>query len=206
MGWAIPSRCTQNKDARQCVDTLSIVLHDTPNNGGSGSCPKMLCADLDVTNFAFGELGYANEGTNADGSGTYTPELLYAKSERNLRFGGYWENPKSFTKVSGVVYNMLPSFTYPAHVHAEPCAAANGGPHYVRDISCIGKEGNTGVGCEATADTEFWVSFTTNRFGWGRFSTKITNFIARAGAQSVVIHQCLDAGGIPTASCASKPR
>ena len=43
-------------------------------------------------------------------------------------------------------------FTYPSHVHAEPCTVVdNGGPHYVRDIACVNNEG--GSGCPATVRT-----------------------------------------------------
>ena len=100
------------------------------------------------------------------------------------------------------------NFKYPSHIHAARCTeVSNGGPHYVRDISCIGNEGNSAEGCTATADTEFWTGATSNRKGKLRVRTNIPH-LARAGALSLVLHECLDADGNPAYDgvCASKPR
>ena len=92
---------------------------------------------------------------------------------------------------------LRPNFKYPSHVHATRCTeVSNGGPHYVRDIECVGSEGNAGVGCQATAETEFWTGGTSNQQGQLKVKTKIPH-LARSGALSLVLHECLDADGEP---------
>ena len=76
----------------------------------------------------------------------------------------------------------------------------------MRDVDCVGSEGNASIGCEATAETEFWSGFTSNHRGVGLAAGTIP-VVARAGAQSLVLHDCLDDSGNPSnGACASKPR
>jgi hypothetical protein len=167
---------------------LSIVVHDTPNNGGSGAGPKMLCADLEFSRTAWGAVTYTNETTPG-----VSPSLRYGVMVR--RFSG---STTAFLSWRGLRDN----FKYPSHVHASACDFNNGGPHYVRDIECLGG------GCEVSAETEFWTGFTSNRRGAGWTSTTIPG-IARADATSLVLHDCLDENGDPdySGTCAGgKPR
>ena len=94
-------------------------------------------------------------------------------------------------------------------MHAAPCTeVSNGEPHYVRDITCIDSEGNAGVGCEATADTEFWTGGVSDSNGRLRVTESIDH-LARAGALSLVLHNCINADGDldETGACSGgKPR
>jgi len=180
---------------KQWAKDLSIVIYDTPNNGVSilADGPKMLCVDLDFRRRTWGEISYVNSFPFSD-----TVKLIKATLARS----------KKGTTTAHVIWSGLrPDFKYPSHIHAAPCTeVSNGGPHYVRDIGCVGNEG--GAGCPATAETEFWVGFTTNHRGKARVWTTIRH-LARAGALSLVLHECLDANGDPdpTGACAGgKPR
>jgi len=59
--------------------SLSIVIHDTPNNGGSGSGPKMMCADLGGKN-GKGKFSYVDAFTGA-GYGSF------GKSSATVAYG-----------------------------------------------------------------------------------------------------------------------
>ena len=157
----------------------------------------MLCVDLPFDRKTVGEIGYLTEGITCDDrSGTV--ELRKATMKRN----------EDGTTTLNIKWRGLrPNFKYPSHVHATRCTeVSNGGPHYVRDIGCVGNEG--GVGCPATADTEFWAGGTSNGRGKLNVNTTIAH-TARAGALSLVLHECLDVNGAPdsTGQCAGgKPR
>ena len=148
----------------------------------------MLCADLEFSRTAWGSVTYTNETTPG-----VSPSLRYGVMVR--RFSG---STTAFLSWRGLRDN----FKYPSHVHASACDFNNGGPHYVRDIECLGG------GCEVSAETEFWTGFTSNRRGAGWTSTTIPG-IARADATSLVLHDCLDENGDPdySGTCAGgKPR
>ncbi len=170
---------------------LSIVIHDTPN-ATSGAGPKMLCIDLAPRRVTLARRGYVNP----------TPDGL-----RTIFAGGFMNRAEDGSTATSVrFFGLRPEFTYPSHVHASPCTGvSNGGPHYVRDVACLGSEGDASVGCEATADTEFWSGFTSDAFGSGVAAGRVPH-LARAGAQSLVLHDCLDASGQPTTQCVSRPR
>ena len=191
--WWIPRRVP----GQQASD-LSYVIHDTPNNGGSGAGPKMLCVDLDFTRTTRGEISYLTENLTDD----YQPGKIKLKKAKMFR------SPNGTTKVDLSWSGLRPNFQYPSHVHASRCTeVSNGGPHYVRDVECVGSEGNSSVGCVATAETEFWSGGRSDRKGNMRVKNTIPH-LARAGALSLVLHECLDADGNPAnnGACASKPR
>lgn len=84
--------------------------------------------------------------------------------------------PSGKTIVTVEVTGLAPNTTYGAHVHALPCGTNQAGGHYKHDP----------VGPPAPPN-EIWPGFTTDASGAG--SGKDTaSFIARAEAQSVVIH------------------
>ena len=84
--------------------------------------------------------------------------------------------PSGKTIVQVQVKGLKPDVAYPAHVHNKACNDNNGGGHYQHIVAG-----------PVDAVNEIWPGFTTNAAGIG--SGKATNgFIARAEAQSVVIH------------------
>lgn len=167
---------------RKDSKSLSIVVHDTPN-AVSGAGAKMLCVDLGgkrslINRTTYGTLGYIN--TDADGN-VYT--LKSAKMTRQ-------KNGKSKVKV--LWSGLRADFTYPSHVHSSPCVTvSNGGPHYTRDI-VFAIAGTNAI--PATAETEWWISFTSSSRGKGKATSTIP-LTARADAQAVVLHDCLDSMG-----------
>jgi hypothetical protein len=191
--WSIPYRSRGQKASK-----LSIIIHDTPNNGGSGAGPKMLCVDLSFDRTTKGRIGYVTPDLTDDDRSS-SVHLRKAKIIRRA-------NGKTTAQISW--RGLRPDFKYPSHIHAARCTeVSNGGPHYVRDIECIDNEGNSAEGCEATADTEFWTGATSNRRG--RLNVNVTiPHLARAGALALILHECLDANGQPAldGACASKPR
>jgi hypothetical protein len=190
--WFIPRR-----DGTQRAKNLSIVIHDTPNNGGAGAGPKMLCVDLPLDRKTVGEIGFVTSGLTEDDRS----ESVVLKKARIKR------NADGSTTATLKWKGLRPNFKYPSHIHAARCTeVSNGGPHYVRDIDCIGNEG--GEGCPATAETEFWVGGNSNNKGKMNVQTIIPH-LARAGALSLILHECLDSNGDPdsTGQCAGgKPR
>jgi len=191
--WGIP-----RSEPGQSASDLSIVIHDTPNNGGAGAGPKMLCVDLDFGRTTRGVISYVTSGlTDDDRSGSVS--LNQAQIKRNA----------DGTTTARLIWSGLrPDFKYPSHIHAARCTeVSNGGPHYVRDIECVGSEGNSAVGCQATAETEFWSGGTSTSDGSLEVKSQIDH-LARAGALSLVLHECLDANGDPAynGACAKKPR
>ena len=129
----------RNAGDGQRASDLSIVIHDTPNNGGSGAGPKMLCVDLPFDRAAEGSIAYVTEGTTADPDDDVSGDLDL-RSARITRF------PDGSTTARLQWTGLTPDFRYPSHVHAAPCTeVSNGGPHYVRDIDCIDAEGDASV-------------------------------------------------------------
>jgi len=191
--WGVP----RNTSGQKASD-LSIVIHDTPNNNGSGAGPKMLCVDLSFDRTTRGVISYVTPSLTDDDRSD-TVRLRKATMRRNAN-----GTTTARLKWSG----LRPNFKYPSHIHAARCTeVSNGGPHYVRDIDCIGSEGNSAAGCVATAETEFWSGGTSDAQGKLKIKSKI-NHLARAGALSLVLHECLDAQGQPAydGACAQKPR
>ena len=194
----IPRNAQDGQRARD----LSIVIHDTPNNGGSGAGPKMLCVDLPFGRATEGTVSYVTPNTTNDAADDVSGTLDLKRARITRSDDGSTTARLQWT-------GLTPNFKYPSHVHAAPCTeVSNGGPHYVRDIGCIGTEGNAGVGCQATAETEFWSGGTAD--GKGRMTvTSTVDHLARAGALSLVLHNCIDGNGDLdfTGTCAGgKPR
>lgn len=191
--WDVP----RNGPGQRASD-LSIVIHDTPNNGGSGAGPKMFCVDLTFDRTTQGAITYVTPNlTDDDRSDSVRLRKAYIR-----------RSPDGSTTARLSWTGLRPDFKYPSHIHASRCSeVSNGGPHYVRDIDCIGSEGNAAAGCVATADTEFWSGGVSTRSGKLRVKSRIDH-LARAGALSLVLHECLDANDQPAydGACAKKPR
>jgi hypothetical protein len=77
------------------------------------------------------------------------------------------------------VSGLAPNTTYPSHVHASPCATAEGGVHYKQNINVT----------EVTPSpaNEMWLNFTTSATGHADVRLQVPH-VARADAMSIVIH------------------
>ncbi|NND74570.1 MAG: superoxide dismutase family protein [Ilumatobacter sp.] len=80
------------------------------------------------------------------------------------------------TTVTVELNGLPPNVDYIAHVHAEPCAPDNGGPHYQFD-----------VGGSTVPPNEIHLAFTSDDDGVG-FMTAENDAIAGVDAQALVVH------------------
>jgi hypothetical protein len=146
-------------------DAIAVVVHDTESNGD-----KMACADLAVPNPAdafttTSTLNVLAAATN-DGFGSMTAT---ATMERNI---------DGSTTMTLDVTGLGDTLTYPVHVHETDCSVADGTGHYKIDYD---------VGTTEEAN-ELWLPVTTDGAGDGSSSYTVDDHIARAEAQSIVIH------------------
>ena len=102
---------------------------------------------------------------------------------RNVTGVGLLERlPNGQTKVSLTAAGLLPNTQYMAHVHDRPCHIAAGGGHYKIDpLIATPVETN-----------ELWLKVLTDVNGAGT-NTILANHLARPEAQSIVIHDPIDA-------------
>ncbi len=153
-------------------DAQSICVHDPEANGA-----KMACADLFPKNkFASYE-------------GNFAPFAKAKGADLHISGTAQMVTSSQGTQFKLVVSGLSPSEQYVSHVHLFPCSVTEAGGHYELDPSLkAGEEKN-----------EIWFTIPANQTS---FKTDITiPHIARADAQSVVIHQMVD-GGMPKLSCA----
>lgn len=90
--------------------------------------------------------------------------------------------PSGQTKVSITAAGLLPSTQYMAHVHDRPCHIAAGGGHYKIDP----------LVATAVETNELWLKVLTDVNGAGT-NTILVKHLARPEAQSIVIHDPVDA-------------
>ncbi|MCB9106052.1 MAG: superoxide dismutase family protein [Anaerolineales bacterium] len=83
---------------------------------------------------------------------------------------------EGYTSVTLRVQGLAPNTNYGVHVHNQACSNEAGGSHYQHEIGGAADEVN-----------EIWPAITTNSGGYG-FSQTVNDFVARAEARSVVIH------------------
>jgi len=140
------------------------------------------------------EGGTMEGGTDGGTDGGYTPPTPTLPTPVGYVAGGQISGLGSVTGISGHgqiirradgtttvqlhVEGLSPDTSYPAHVHAYPCAVESAGGHYKIDPSIT------------TTDqaNELWVPFTTDSSGVGRSNVDFTH-AARPDAQSIVIHE-----------------
>ena len=143
-------------------------------------------------------------GSPAEASSTFGRfTTLPAGQELGLEVDGVavlWRTPRG-TGGTVVVRGLEPGLVYAAHLHNQPCGLGLGGTHY-KDVA-------SGPGAPPN---ELWFSssrdplagVTANRVGIARGSGSV-DFVARAEAQSIVIHHVVAATGTaggPKIACA----
>jgi Cu-Zn family superoxide dismutase len=144
-------------------DAKAVVVHDPD----MANTPKMLCADLST------KSPFTTTGTAAALPGAAAAGVPSASGSGSLT-----RDNEGSTQVTITVQNLKPSTDYMVHVHDQPCAFGNGGGHYKFDY---------GVDA-AVASNEIWLDFKSDASGAGTKSVTITNHIARAEAQAIVVH------------------
>jgi FtsP/CotA-like multicopper oxidase with cupredoxin domain len=154
-------------------DAQSVVVHD-PDSGNKILCANLVADDEGDVTFegAFATFAAA-EAVDDDASGSAT-----------LTRG------PSGTTVTVSVTGLDPSATYSSHVHSMPCAVMEANGHYLRDPAVAAGE-----------DNELWPPIALEPDSGVLDSTLVVaDHVARADAQSVVIHRdgakvlCADLG------------
>ena len=84
--------------------------------------------------------------------------------------------PSGSTKVIVHLEGLAPNASYPSHVHLLPCGQSDAGGHFKQN-----------PGGASSPPNEIWPGFTTNPAGNGNARVEV-NYIANAGAVSVVVH------------------
>jgi hypothetical protein len=140
-------------------DAQSLVIHRVE----MGSSPKVACADLDRPSYpdrvTSGDYVQFGGGAGA-GSGTLTRGI------------------DGDTTATITMTGLSASTDYGVHVHRLPCAIGDGGGHYKADPDVA----------DNTESNEIWLGFTTDGTGAGMGTGSITDHIAHANAQSIVVH------------------
>jgi Cu-Zn family superoxide dismutase len=143
-------------------EAVAVVVHD-PDMANA----KMLCADL-ATKTPFTTSGTPKALAGATDAGvsevTGTASLTRA------------DNGATTATIS--VQKLKPDTDYMVHVHDQPCAFANGGGHYKLDYGVT----------TAVEANEIWLNLKTDATGAGTKTTSVSNHVARAEAQAMVIH------------------
>ena len=156
------------------ADAMSIVIHDPDADNA-----KMLCADLLPTGFALSSQ-----------SGALAAFADAEQADQGIMGMAMLARSATGTTVSISVAGLSADSQYGAHVHALPCGTGNAGGHYKLDPSVE----------EALAENELWPSIMPDAMGEAS-NTVMSNHVARADAQSVVIHRETMAGA-PKVACA----
>jgi hypothetical protein len=157
-------------------DAQSIVIHD-PSVGPPAA--KMACVNL-----------VAEPLATTTSSGTFAPFAGATGAEQNVAGTATLVRSASGTEVTLNTTGLDPAGTYVAHVHALPCAVGAGGGHYKIDPL------NTGT-VEAN---ELWPAFGGDASAGSASIT--SSHVARADAQSVVIHRTDLGTPAPKVACA----
>lgn len=145
-------------------DAVAIVVHDqaAPN-------PKLLCADLISTSLT---------ALTTTGTPVAFASAPADAGIANISGSGSITRANDGTTKAGIsLQNLQPNTGYMVHVHDQPCGFASAGGHYKIDYGIA----------TAEATNEIWLNFTSNDAGAGGNDASI-NHVARAEAQSIVIH------------------
>jgi len=160
------------------ADARSLVVYDVAVR--RDPAPRLLCADLVTTGpsdpfITHGEGLVLMAATDAGLDAMATSATM----ERAVAEG---------TTVTLDASGLAPETTYAVHVHDRDCSSFDGGGHYKID-------GTIGVTDESN---ELWLPLSTDADGSGQ-SSVVSEHLARAAAQSVVVHAG-DRGG-PRLTC-----
>jgi hypothetical protein len=91
--------------------------------------------------------------------------------------------PDRMTHFDLSVKGLLANTAYTAHVHSQPCAMTEGGPHYKRDLAIA----------TVIEANEIWLRFTSDAAGLAAASIDVDH-LTRADARSIVIHEPVSGG------------
>jgi len=160
-------------------DALSIVVHD-PNNGNA----KMACADL---------VSPSTNGWAAGGD--FQPFASAENIDRTIRGEARLTVSQTGSILTVQLRGLDAATPYKSHIHALPCGVNAAGPHYKFDPSIPAMEPANEIWPTVVPDARGQVSDTVE-----------TAHIARADAQSVVVHRVLPDGSKPKVACANLTR
>lgn len=156
------------------ADGMSIVIHDP-----SADNAKMLCADLGTTGFSVSAA-----------SGQFAPFAAAEAMDQSIGGSAMLARSAMGTMVMFSASGLVGGQQYVAHVHALPCAVTEAGGHYKLDPTIEASEqGN-----------ELWPAIALDAMGNATGMLQSPH-VARADAQSVVIHR-QTAAGAPKVACA----
>jgi hypothetical protein len=161
-------------------DAQSLVIHD-PENGNA----KMACADLVVP----------ASGESLVRSGTLAPFAAAETMDENIAGTASLTTSATGTQVIMSVSGLDINEAYQSHVHQYPCSLNDAGGHYKIDPTIQTTEENN----------EIWPTLTVAGDGSGEADTSVEH-IARADAQSVVIHRVVTGAASPKVACADLVR
>lgn len=160
------------------ADARSVVVHDVPT--GDEDPPKMLCADLVTTG--------SSDPFLTQGTGIVLVAAMDAGLDALSTTATMERAVADGTTVTLLATGLAPDTGYAVHVHERDCTAYDGGAHYKIDDTIGGTN-------EAN---ELWLPLTTDAEGSGQ-SSIVSDHLARASAQSIVVHD--GARGGPRLTC-----
>lgn len=159
-------------------DAMAIVVHDPA--GGA----KMACADLAPT-----------EDGDVTATGAFAPFAAAETVDDAIAGAATLVRTATTTEVAIDVTGLAAAEDYRSHVHALPCAVTDGGGHYKLDPTVAD-----------TVDTnELWPAIGEHADGTASDSFEHPSHVARADAQSIVIHR-VTTDGAPKVACADLVR
>lgn len=160
---------TYMNDHMARMDAQSVVIHRVDGD----ETPKVACADL-----------IADAYPSVVSSGGELMPFAIA-SERGYdaltASATLTRTPDGTTQVELTAGGLSAGETYPAHVHALPCAMMDAGGHYKLDTT----------NGETAEENEIWLPITADETGAAMSSASVTH-VARADAQAIVIHDYED--------------
>ncbi len=157
-------------------DAMSVVVHEPM------TMEKMACADLiDSTAFS--------------AAGTLAPFAGAEAGDQTIAGSAQMTVTASGTQVTLAATGLDPALEYMAHVHALPCSVNDAGGHYKIDPLIE----------DTVEENELWPVVTLDATG---ATNQVLNspHVARADAQSVVIHRVVAPMMAPKVACADLTR
>ena len=154
-------------------DALSIVMHD-PLAGTPP--PKMACVDLKEPHV---------EPVAA--TGTFAPFAAAEALDNTITGSATLVRDMNGTIVNVNVTGLSPAAVYAAHVHALPCATTLAGGHYKKDPLIL----------DPLETNELWPVIGNRPDGTVNNTVTIAQHVARADAQSIVIHRIVEGEPAP---------
>jgi Cu/Zn superoxide dismutase len=159
-------------------DALSVVVHDPATSG------KLACADL-----------RADDDGQVTASGSLVAFAAAEAADQAVGGTATLVRKVTSTEVSIELTGLDPAASYASHVHALPCGVANAGGHYKLDPTVA----------DTQANNELWLSIDVQADGTASNLVVNDAHVARADAQSLVVHR-VTADGAPKVACVDLAR